>query len=65
MKKSEIKKSNFPFTVDKRDYLSTSMIIKNNHNKPNDMMNGLLFNKTIENLENKGAFDLFAHILEG
>ena len=65
MKKSEIEKSNFPFTVDVRDYLSTSMIIKNNHNKPNDMVNDLLSDKTIESSENKGAFDLFAHILEG
>jgi len=65
MKKSEIEKSNFPFTVDVRDYLSTSMIIKNNHNKPNVTRNSLLSNKTIESSENKGAFDLFAHILEG
>ena len=65
MKKSEIEKSNFPFIVDVRDYLSTSMIIKNNLNKPNETGNDLLFIKSIERSENKTAFDLFENIIEG
>ena len=65
MKKKENEKSGFPFTVDVRDYLSTSKIIKNNLNKPNDTGNDLLLIKGIERSENKNAFDLFAHILEG
>jgi len=65
MKKSEFENSKFPIVVDLFDYLSTSMIIKNNHKKSNDTVNDLLSIKTIEKSENSRAFDLFAHILEG
>ena len=65
MKKSETEKLEFPFEVDERQYLSTSMIIKNNLKKSNDTVKDLLFNKTIEISENIRTFDLFAHILEG
>jgi len=65
MKKTETEKLNFPLKFDVKDYLSTSMIIKNNLNKPNDTGNDLLYSKTIERSEYISAFDLFAHILEG
>jgi len=65
MKKSVIEPQKFFFEVDQRDYLSTSMIIKNNHKKSNDTVSDLLLNKTIERTENIRAFDLFAHIIEG
>ena len=65
MKKSETEKLEFPFEVDERQYLSTSMIIKNNLKKSNDTVKDLLSIKTIQKSENCRPFDLFAHILEG
>ena len=65
MKKSEIENSKFPIVADLCDYLSTSMIIKNNHKKSNDTVKDLLSIKTIQKSENCRPFDLFAHILEG
>ena len=65
MKKTETEKLNFPLKFDVKDYLSTSMIIKNNLNKLNDTGNDLFFNKSFEKSEHISSFDLFAHILEG
>lgn len=65
MNKSEIAKSNNSYKVGVSGYISSSMIIKNNHKKSNDTVNDLLFSKTIERSENIRAFDIFAHILEG
>jgi len=65
MKNSETVKPKFHFLVDVRDYLSTSMIIKNNHNKSNDSDHEMLFDKSIITSEKIKPFDLFAHILEG
>ena len=65
MKNSETEKPKFPFLVDVRDYLSTSMIIKNNHNKSNDSETKMLFDKSISMNDKNNTFDLFAHILEG
>jgi len=65
MKNSETEKPTFHFLVDVRDYLSTSMIIKNNHNKTNDSDQEMLSNKPISLSEKNIKFDLFAHILEG
>lgn len=64
MKNSENEKQEFPFFVDVRDYLSNSMLMKNNHNKSNDAENNVLFKKTDEKTDSI-PFDLFAHILEG
>jgi len=65
MKNLETVKSKFLFLADVRDYLSTSMIIKNNHNKSNDSEHEMLFDKPISTSEKIKPFDLFAHILEG
>jgi|GEM_PF-1566104 len=65
MKNLETVKSKFLFLADVRDYLSTSMIIKNNHNKSNDSEHEMLFDKSISTSEKNKPFDLFAHILEG
>ena len=65
MKNSEIARPKFPFLVDVRDYLSNSMIMKNNHSNPNDLKKNELFRHPVENSDNKSPFDLFAHILEG
>ena len=65
MKNSETEKPTFHFLVDVRDYLSTSMIIKNNHNNTNDSDQEMLSNKPISLSEKNIKFDLFAHILEG
>jgi len=65
MKKSEITKQKFPFLVDVRDYLSSSMIMKSNQNKSNDPEKKVFSDITPENSDNKKSFDLFAHILEG
>jgi len=64
MKNSENEKPKFPFLVDVRDYLSNSMLMKNNHNKSNDGESNVLFKKSAEKSDNI-PFDLFAHILEG
>ena len=64
MKNSENEKPKFPFLVEVRDYLSNSMLMKNNHNKSNDAENNVLFKKSAEKSDNI-PFDLFAHILEG
>jgi len=65
MKNSEIQKPKFPFLVDVRDYISNSMIIKNNHNKLNETSDDVLFKVSDDRSENSRPFDLFAHILEG
>jgi len=64
MKNSKTEKLKFPFLVDVRDYLSNSMFIKNNQNKPNDEERIVLLKKTDEKSDSN-PFDLFAHILEG
>ena len=65
MKNSETEKPKFPFLVDVRDYLSNSMIIKNNHNNTNYSDHEMLFEQSISLNEKNKPFDLFAHILEG
>jgi hypothetical protein len=65
MKKSEIVKPKFPFVIDIRDYVSSSMFIENNHNTSNDSFNKVFTDKPIESSEKGRPFDLFGHILEG
>ena len=65
MKKTEKEKPKFPFLVDVRDYISNSMIIKNNYSISNQADKDFSVDTCGENTEKSRPFDLFAHILEG
>jgi len=65
MKNSKITKTESPVLLDVRDYLSSSMFLKNNNDTPVETDNNIPVNKAVENLKNNRCFDLFAHILEG
>jgi hypothetical protein len=65
MKNTKITKTDSPFLIDVRDYLSCSMLLKNDQNKQVDTETNLPVNKSVENSMNARHFDLFAHIIEG
>jgi len=65
MKNTKNTKTESPFLIVVRDYLSSSMLLKNDQNIPVDTDNNVPVNKSIQNSKKTSNFDLFAHILEG